>query len=227
MVAETVWHPLKHNAVILLNNMETNPTVYQIVKDAILLLFAGIGSYSAFYGLKAWRKQLKGKTEYELARRILLSVYKIRDGIKMVRHPFMSGGEIYEAKKKYKEQNPEINLTEKEIENYAVYENRWKAINEAFSSLNVDLLEAEVMWGNIFKDDLHSLNRLSIKLMVAIRHYLKYHFQSYMSERDTEKYEEYELLVYDHSSENEEDEFGIKINNVVSRFEQKLKKYLK
>ena len=45
-------------------------------KEIILTIAAIIGVVVAFVGLRTWRKQLKGNTEYELARRFLHSVYR-------------------------------------------------------------------------------------------------------------------------------------------------------
>ena len=40
-------------------------------------------------GLNHWKRQIKWKTEYDLARRFLVSLYKYRDALIGVRHPVM------------------------------------------------------------------------------------------------------------------------------------------
>jgi hypothetical protein len=50
-----------------------------------------------YMGLSTWKKQLKGKTEYQLARRCLIGIYKLRDAINEVRHPLISLGEMQAA----------------------------------------------------------------------------------------------------------------------------------
>lgn len=207
--------------------MEQHLTVYQVLKDVLLLLFAGLGSITAFYGLRVWRKQLKGKTEYELARRMLLSVYKIRDAIKVVRNPFIPVGEIYEAKKEYQKEDIGGTIANRENDNYAVYKSRWKSILEAFSSLDLDLLEAEVIFDDKLGEEYKKLKRLVLKLSMAIQECLRYQSKSSLNKNDIKRNEQYEILMYDHSSEDEEDSYSQEINEVVIKFEQKLRKYLK
>jgi len=50
----------------------------------------------AALGLQAWRTQLKDKTEYELARRVLRAVYQVRDSRQAVRNRVQSSPEIQE-----------------------------------------------------------------------------------------------------------------------------------
>ena len=65
-----------------------------IAKDITTGLAALIGAGVAIVGLRAWQHQLKGKTEYELARRLLRAVYRVRDEIHNVRNPAIMPGEF-------------------------------------------------------------------------------------------------------------------------------------
>ncbi len=47
------------------------------------------GAVVAVKGLGTWQRQLKGQSEYELSRRILVALFKYRDAITGVRHPAM------------------------------------------------------------------------------------------------------------------------------------------
>jgi len=89
----------------------------------------------AVYGLKTWRKQLKGSLEYEISKRLLLQAYKIREAVKHVRSPFLERGEAGEI--------PE-NATWEE----AVYRERWKGVVEAFAGFDEALLEGTIIWGD-------------------------------------------------------------------------------
>src|SRR5215212_10812739 len=64
------------------------------IKDLVTVFATVIGGGIAIYGLVAWKRQLRGRTEYELARRVLRAVYKVRDAIQGVRNPLQSAGEI-------------------------------------------------------------------------------------------------------------------------------------
>ncbi|GIV46059.1 MAG: hypothetical protein KatS3mg036_0877 [Ignavibacterium sp.] len=117
---------------------------FSTIKDIILLLVAIIGASSAIIGLKTWRKQLKGNTEYQLARRLMIAVYKSRDYVKLVRNPFMDGGEISQAFKEKNEDVPHHQDAKYGVKvDRAVYSMRWNKLNEALSELKIELLEAE------------------------------------------------------------------------------------
>ncbi len=102
-------------------------------QNLILIAVAIGGVLIAWWGLSTWKKQLHGVHEFELARRILLSVYKIEDGVKNVRSPFLDSRESGDS----------------DGDNWetSAYMNRWEPVEEAFRELRVDLLEADVLWG--------------------------------------------------------------------------------
>jgi len=39
----------------------------------------------AFYGISVWKKQLKGRNTYDLARRVLILVFRLRDSVYILR----------------------------------------------------------------------------------------------------------------------------------------------
>jgi hypothetical protein len=47
----------------------------------------------AIYGIGTWRKEIKGKREYDIAFELLSSIYEFRDVISRIRHPFYAAGE--------------------------------------------------------------------------------------------------------------------------------------
>jgi hypothetical protein len=101
-----------------------------IFKD-LCLAFAAVGGFViAVLGLRTWWRELKGKTEYDLARRILIATYKIRDAIQNVRNPFMSTSEYASS---------ESRKTQRETQNEGIaqaYQKRWDSVNEAFMDHN-------------------------------------------------------------------------------------------
>lgn len=72
-----------------------------LFKDVITCISALTATVVAILGLQAWKKQLKGKTEYELAQKLLYATYKLREAIAWVRNPFQSAAEISKAMKEY------------------------------------------------------------------------------------------------------------------------------
>jgi hypothetical protein len=47
----------------------------------------------ALYGIGTWRKEIKGKREFDIAFELLSSIYEFRDVISRIRHPFYAAGE--------------------------------------------------------------------------------------------------------------------------------------
>ncbi|RSZ55594.1 hypothetical protein HF313_08795 [Massilia atriviolacea] len=112
------------------------------VKDIVVALAAIVGMIVAILGLTTWRRQLKGGIEYELTRRLLKYTYRLREALKVVRHPAMFGSELAAPES-------EKRLTE-EQRRYAglssAYRARWEKVVGARDDLQRELLEAEVVW---------------------------------------------------------------------------------
>ncbi len=186
-------------------------TTLQAIKDIVTIIAASIASWVAITGLNTWKKQLKGKTDYELARRYLRSIYKIRDAIKYVRNPFISIDEIFSA---LKESGMALeDYADRQKSNRAVYALRWKKVVAAGSDISVELLEAQVSWGveaiNIQKD----LDVCYRELFASLKLFLEGH--ELKGQRD---------IIYDMG---DEDEFNKKMTQAIQRIEDYLRPHLK
>lgn len=128
--------------------MEAYLAFMAVLQPAVLVISAITGAAVAVKGLATWRTQLKGRSEYDLARRFLRATLELRDAIARVRAPFMSAGEIQAAA-----DEAGIKLTwgpgdKNHVEASRVARNmRWQGVHEAASALRVEELEAEVLWG--------------------------------------------------------------------------------
>ena len=58
-----------------------------IIKDIALTCGTIVGIYVAIRGLNTWNRQLRGTSEYDLARRVLRCVYRHRDALISVSVP--------------------------------------------------------------------------------------------------------------------------------------------
>jgi hypothetical protein len=56
--------------------------IVTLFKDLATIFAAVAAGIIAIMGYNAWKKQLRGKAEYELARRLLRNVYRVRDAIR-------------------------------------------------------------------------------------------------------------------------------------------------
>jgi|SRR5690554_1873517 len=205
--------------------MENSPSTFEIIKDIILMIFAAIGSFVALSGLKAWRIQLKGKSEYELTIRILKSIYSLREAINRVRNPLITPSEMYSAQKE-----KGLPIKEKEFDNWntaIVYEVRWNEISKAMNELKVIELEAEALWGKNISESLDKLYKIVVKLYITLQQFLSLNKKQNYHERDFELLSKYEEIVYDRGSKEEPDSFTQNINSAIKEIENSIRKYLK
>lgn len=142
-----------------------------LIKDLILSGAAIAGSVIAIKGLSTWKRQLKGQSEYELSRRLLVTVFKYRDAIAGVRHPAMWA---YEMPSPPEEKSK--NMSHKQISFYGTskaYQARWEKVQAERTSLYADLLESEAIWGDELKKLFKTLFNLEHELFTSVRHYVE------------------------------------------------------
>ena len=120
-------------------------------RDIIVAAAASFGAYMAWRGLKEWNRQFNAKNQYKLTRRVLKSVYELRDGIHNFRRIIISGEEMMAALVQLGEKIPE-----KEGELYAfmmgkgkiaAYHVRLLNMMKAVKSLRNEMTESEMFWG--------------------------------------------------------------------------------
>lgn len=141
--------------------------LFEIGKDVVTAAAAATVAVVAIVGLRTWRRQLKGKTEYELSRRLLRATYALREEFNRVRNPLMLGAEIAtafeeaEVDPKSEERLPEV-----------VYDYRWRFLQRALNDLNLESLEAEVLWGPEADKPLQPLRECAGDLWAALGEYV-------------------------------------------------------
>lgn len=145
--------------------------LFTLLKDIAVTGAAITGAIVAVKGLGTWQRQLKGQSEYELSRRILVTLFKYRDAINGVRHPMMMGYEMPSpTEEEARSMSPE------QIRFYGTskaYQSRWDKVQEERTALYADLLEAEAIWGTDLNDLFKVIFDLQHELFTRIRHYLE------------------------------------------------------
>ena len=201
-------------------------TIISIIKDIITGFSALAAAIIAAKGLQAWKKQLKGKTEYELAQRLLRAVYDARNALACVRNPFQSSAEIFQAMKEANiegdpSRDPQIRIRKEE----ALYARRWRKIQETFTDLESILLEAETLWGDVIRDLFKPLQQCASVLHTNV--------QMHLSNLERPKrYDEAEerrrtSILYSITDKSADDAFSAEISTAISGFENFLKPRLK
>lgn len=186
--------------------------IFELILNTINTIAIGTGAIIAVIGVNAWKQQLKGKTDYELARRYLRSVYKVRDALKYVRNPFMSSDEIFLALRE--SGLSDTDYSDRKKSNRAVYAKRWEKVIGAASDLDVEYLEAEVSWGTGIVKVSEDFNAFRKKLFVSLKMFLE--------ERPLSN--EREDIIYDGG---DDDDFNIDMRKAIENIEKFLKPHLK
>lgn len=180
------------------------------ISELITSIATLAGIYIAWSGLQQWKKQLRGRTDYEIARRYMRAVLKLRDAVHYVRNPFIPASEFDEALVKNG-----VNLSEEisdRKKDAAVYSERWKQVASATSDLNIETIDAEISWGKEASKIQDNLRKSVSKLSVAINLLVRGHSR----EGDFK-------IIY---QQGEKDFFSEEINESVQEIQNYLKKYL-
>jgi hypothetical protein len=142
---------------------------FSIAKDVITTIIAVIALYVAWQGLSTWRRQLKGNAEYDVARKLVFSAYKLRDALEGVRIPGIHPMEIAHA---LKETGTSLegmdDRTSRRVQIGAVYQSRWRPVQHAKSELRLNSLEARALWGEEAEAAFREVNGCVQKLWAAI-----------------------------------------------------------
>jgi len=116
-------------------------TVLSILRD-ILMALSGISvAFIAWYGLKSWKKELKGKTQFKLIRDILKILSQIEREFYSARYPLIS---FSEANNQSKEED-----TGRVIQLRAItrLQKEWSLRKTCTSNINNKLLELQELTG--------------------------------------------------------------------------------
>jgi hypothetical protein len=178
------------------------------VSDTITAVAATAAVIVAGIGLTTWIRQLHGTTEYDLSRRLLLQVYRVRDALKEVRRPFLA---ISEAGSVPDGASWEV----------AAYQNRWQRVRDAMLELQAIVLECEVLWGDSINPLLTKLDQHVRLLLAAVDIYMMAKQDPQFAEDFTR---EHRNTLYATSAD---DPYNAQLSRVVSGFEAYVKPHLK
>ncbi len=194
------------------------------IKDIAVGLSAVYAAFFAYKGINTWREELKGKSEYQLAKDTLRAVYKVREAFKYVRGPIIYAYEYPEEMT-----SPSGHLKpECRYEGTAyVYDNRWKRLHEAFLELEEYHLEAMVEWGSAHQDTIVPLRECRVKVQMAIQHLLsRYKDPDEPDWMSIDERKEQQGVLYYGGEKSKFDSFTPEINLAVMRFEDWLRPHI-
>ncbi|KAA5986097.1 hypothetical protein [Pantoea sp. M_4] len=195
------------------------------LKDIVVVGAPATGAIVAVKGLSTWRRQLKGQSDYSLAKDVLINLYKYRDALFFVRHPLLTAAEL---------QLPE-NVDEKELKyaeaNYlrtvTAYQNRWDKVVEVRSKLQTNIVEIEALWTEDLALQLKKIFVYEQDLMFNISCYLRVLNPSI--DADDKKFDREHVdreMLYDRLND-ETDKFRMAFKKTLTPLEEALREKLR
>ncbi|MHC8299566.1 hypothetical protein [Pseudomonas sp. ZS1P83] len=149
---------------------------WSVTKDVFSVvgtIISGAAVWVAFRfgreGLHTWRRQLRGSADHDLARRLLIELYKLRDGIQRARSPAIFSFEAIPFEGEVVSADPQ-----RASYDYTAraYRRRLTAMDDARNPLRATMLEAEAVWGNDLKDLMEHVFKLEREFVNYVRLYL-------------------------------------------------------
>ena len=192
-----------------------------VVREVVMVLAAGTGAVVAVCGLYTWRSKLKGSAHFDTARRLMLAVYRVRDGLQAVRAPFMSSGEQEEALRERGVMPDGMSRSNLAAEGpRAAYTVRWQRFLEAKSEYDLELLAAEVLWASELRSASEELGKVVRSLNAALGGYLEFKGRLAESGIGAAEFNRIRKLVF---WQSEDDEFSQDLMGAVGQFEEILR----
>ena len=195
--------------------------IIKIIKDICLAIAACTTATVAILGLRNWSRELKGKAEFDVARKLIKSTYNLRDGIVRFRSPFITTGEFPST---YKGQLGN-HSAEEEGQAYAkVYGDRWEAnISEAIQEFDSNSIEAEAFWGQKIKEKTQALRACVGELRASVDAFIRNKFSGNMDFQDREFGNEVRGNISDFGKDNP---LTNKINSAIDDIVNELRPHL-
>lgn len=122
--------------------MELNTDWLSILSDVLVAICAVATFIIACFGLSIWKKELQGRTSFELAHQIMTTVIKIRKALTHARFNFLFDDEfpkgfvIKEGEIKKEDGDAFLHFCN----------HRWKPIEELLTELEAAKIEASILW---------------------------------------------------------------------------------
>jgi hypothetical protein len=195
-------------------------------KDLCLAGAAITAAYVAIRGLRRWQMELTGKADFELARSVMKSVYTLRNEITYARSPLIKHNEFPEDYDRCLKKSDRDPHQEAEAWHH-VYANRWRYVSEALNEFEVQILEAEALWGADTKEKLIELRKCATGLRVAMDCMIGNYAESDQSFANDKEYEaSVRAEVSDTHSERRPNKYTKNLQSAVSEIESAIHPHL-
>lgn len=197
--------------------------IASIAQNVVLSVCGVTTVVIAAMGLSTWRKQLKGTSEYQLAKDLLRSVFKVKRAFSLVRNPAVFQ---YEYPPEMTGPTGHLKPECEYAGNVHVYQERMKPLGEAFAELEELNLDAQVEWDDEFAEMIKPLRGCRGNLLVAIQYTLEAK-QAPHDQTAAELATTFAAgsVLYE-IGDSEQDTFTPKLQGAIAAFEARLRPYI-
>jgi hypothetical protein len=115
--------------------------------DGVLVACAIAGVVIGALGLRTWQAQVRGETRHKVARRLLKTVYRLREAIRAARAPTIGQAEVVAAvPRPDASSRPGTEVSASDVEGLVLWA-RFRDVGLARADLDGKMLAAEAIWG--------------------------------------------------------------------------------
>ncbi len=191
-----------------------------LVKDIILSIAAIITAVVAIKGLKIWRRQLKGTTEYQIALKLLEKVYRLQDAIRIARFAFVSLGELSQ-----RPCNPEEDQREQHVrDEWFAFSKRLEVVDKAKTDLKLVNFEAMALWNDSETAYIQTLIQKTHQLYSSIHLFFSMQLERNRDESINKIINKHRFIVY--GDDSDEDKYAKEVDEIIKSIEAKFRKYV-
>lgn len=194
-----------------------------IIRDSLVGGAAITTAVVAVSGLNNWRRELRGRIEFETARNLIKATYQVRDKLQASRSPYVLVNEFPT------DYPGDYNATvEQKLQAWSyIYNNRWAPVREALKDFDIYALEAEALWGSDIRVEADNLRHCAVKLQTAMQAFIDNKEQQGEDFRlDKEFAKEVNSDLY-YIATNADNPLSNKIKNVVHAIEVVVRPHLR
>lgn len=173
------------------------------------------------------RRVAEGKSNHELAQRLLRAAHNVREEIASLRNPLPIGSEIQRITKEGIEEGKQLNNTQLYSRTAStIYNNRRQTLQDACIDLEAVSLEAETLWGEAVRENLKPLNQCIAKFFKYLQMQLQIlqnppHSPSKVSALEMDE------IIYSWPDNANDNPFSNEIKEAIRKIENFVKPHLK
>lgn len=195
--------------------------IISVTRDIVFIFAAIATARVARDGLGSWNRELKGKADFEVARSLIRSVYRLRDKLRSCRSIIYILDEFpegYDTGNETSEQKAKAHSF--------ICSNRWKLVAEELQCFESQALEGEALWGSNFKLKANELRLCAIDLRVALEadvSNVNNSGEDFKCDPDFGRLIKSKIWL----TVDESDPLTLKINNAISDIEKEIRPHFK